>query len=169
MRERALNVGVGTDGASSADNLNMFEATRLASFVSRVIDDDPERWIATREALAMATIGSARALGFDDIGKLAPGYRADIVFLDARHVNYLPINDAVNQIVHAEDATAVRSVMIDGRLVLDEGRMTTVDVARLASQADDALERLRASRDSARALVDELAPVVRQICGAHGR
>jgi guanine deaminase len=169
MRERALNVGVGTDGASSADNLNMFEATRLASFVSRVLDDDLERWIATREALAMATIGSARALGFDDIGKLAPGYRADIVFLDARHVNYLPINDAINQIVHAEDATAVRSVMIDGRLVVDEGRVTTVDVARLASQADEALERLRPSRESARALVDKLAPVVGQICGALGR
>ena len=169
MREHGLNVGVGTDGASSADNLNMFEATRLASFVSRVIDDDPERWIATREALAMATIGSARALGFDDIGTLAPGYRADIVFLDARHVNYLPINDAVNQIVHAEDATAVRSVMIDGRMVVDEGRVTTVDVARLASLADEALERLRASRDQARGLVDALAPVIAQVCGALGR
>ena len=169
MRERGLDVGVGTDGASSADNLNMFEATRLASFVSRVIDDDPERWITTREALAMATLGSARALGFDDIGKLAPGYRADIVFLDARHVNYLPINDAVNQIVHAEDATAVRSVMVDGRMVVDEGRVTTIDVARLASQADEAFERLRASRESARGLVDALAPVVGQICGALGR
>ena len=169
MRDRGLNVGVGTDGASSADNLNMFEATRLASFVSRVVDDDPERWVATREALSMATIGSARALGFDDIGKLAPGYRADIVFLDARHVNYLPINDVVNQIVHAEDATAVRSVMIDGRMIVDDGRVTTVDVARLAAQADEALERLRASRDSARALVDALAPVVGQVCGALGR
>ena len=169
MREHGLNVGVGTDGASSADNLNMFEATRLASFVSRVIDEAPERWITTREALAMATIGSAKALGFDDVGKLAAGYRADIVFLDTRHVNYLPINDAVNQIVHAEDATAVRSVMIDGRLVLDEGRVTTIDVARLAAQADEAVERLRESRDSARALVDRLAPVVGQICGALGR
>ena len=169
MRDRGLNVGVGTDGASSADNLNMFEATRLASFVSRVVDDDPERWVATREALSMATIGSARALGFDDIGKLAPGYRADIVFLDARHVNYLPINDVVNQIVHAEDATAVRSVMIDGRMIVDEGRVTTVDVSRLAAQADQALERLRASRDSARGLVDALAPVVGQVCGALGR
>jgi len=169
MREHGLGVGVGTDGASSADNLNMFEATRLASFVSRVVDDDHERWITTREALAMATLGSARALGFDDIGKLAPGYRADIVFLDARHVNYLPINDAVNQIVHAEDATAVRSVMIDGRMVVDEGRVTTIDVARLASQADEAFERLRASRDQARGLVDQLAPVISQVCGALGR
>ncbi len=169
MRARSLNVGVGTDGASSADNLNMFEATRLASFVSRVVDDDPERWIATREALAMATTGSARALGFDDIGALAPGYRADIVFLDTRHPNYLPINDAVNQIVHAEDATAVRSVMIDGRMVVDEGRVTTVNVARLAAQADEAVERLRASREPARALADALAPVVGQICGALGR
>ena len=169
MRDRGLNVGVGTDGASSADNLNMFEATRLASFVSRVIEDDPERWIATREALAMATIGSAHALGFDDVGTLAAGFRADIVFLDAGHVNYLPLNDAVNQIVHAEDATAVRSVMIDGRLVVDEGRVTTVDVARLAAQASETVERLRESRTAARALVDRLAPVVGRVCGALGR
>jgi 5-methylthioadenosine/S-adenosylhomocysteine deaminase len=166
MRERGLNVGVGTDGASSADNLNMFEATRLASFVSRVIDDDPERWIATREALAMATIGSARALGFDDVGRIVSGYRADIVFLDTGHVNYLPVNDAVNQIVHAEDATAVRSVMIDGRLVVDEGRVTTVDVARLAAQAGAAVERLRESRTAAREVVDRLTPVIGQVCGA---
>ena len=169
MRTRGLNVGVGTDGASSADNLNMFEATRLASFVSRVIDDDPERWITTREALAMATRGSARALGFEDIGTLAPGYRADLVLLDLGHVNYLPVNDAINQIVHAEDATAVRSVMIDGRLVVDEGRVTTVDVARLAAQAEAAAERLRPSRAEARALADRLAPVVSQVCGALGR
>jgi guanine deaminase len=91
------------------------------------------------------------------------------VFLDTRHPNYLPINDAVNQIVHAEDATAVRSVMIDGRMVVDEGRVTTVDVARLAAQADEAVERLRASRAPARALADTLAPVVAQICGALGR
>jgi len=169
MRERGLNVGVGTDGASSADNLNMFEATRLASFVSRVVDDDPERWITTREALTMATLGSARALGFDDVGALKPGYRADIVFLDARHVNYLPINDAVNQIVHAEDATAVRSVMIDGRLVVDNGRVTTVDVSRLAAQADEAFAQLRESRAAARTLVDALAPIVSQVCGALGR
>ena len=88
------------------------------------------------------------------------------MFLDARHLNYLPINDAINQIVHAEDATAVRSVMIDGRLVVDEGRVTTVDVARLASQADEAFERLRESRGAARSLVDALAPVVGQVCGA---
>jgi cytosine/adenosine deaminase-related metal-dependent hydrolase len=169
MRERGLNVGVGTDGASSADNLNMFEATRLASFVSRVVDDDPDRWISTREALAMATIGSARALGFDDIGRIAPGARADLVLLDARHVNYLPVNDAINQIVHAEDATAVRSVMVDGRLVVEEGRVTTVDVARLASQAEAAAERLRASRADARILADQLSPIIRQVCGSLAR
>ena len=166
MRERGLNVGVGTDGASSADNLNMFEATRLASFVSRVVDELPDRWIATREALAMATMGSARALGFTDIGVIKAGFMADITFLDAGHVNYAPINDVVNQIVHAEDATAVRSVMIDGRLVLDEGRVTTVDVGHLTAQAEQAAERLRATREPARALADQLAPVISQVCGA---
>ena len=169
MRARGLNVGVGTDGASSADNLNMFEATRLASFVSRVVDELPERWISTREALAMATMGSAHALGFEDIGRIAAGCRADIVFLDARHPNHAPLNDAINQIVHAEDATAVRSVMIDGKLVVDDGRVTTIDVPRLIDRANEAAERLRQSRQSARALVDQLEPIVSQVCGALGR
>ncbi len=111
-------VGVGTDGSSSADNQNMFEAMRLAAFVSRVFDRAPEDWIGSAEALRLATEGSAAVLGMGDlIGRIAPGFKADLVFLDLDHVNLVPLNNAANQLVNTEDGAAVRDVMIGGRFV----------------------------------------------------
>src|SRR5712691_4979909 len=76
MIERHVNLGIGTDGASCSDNQNMYEAMRLASFVSKVQGPDTARWLSTREAALAATEGSARALGFGDrIGRIAPGYK----------------------------------------------------------------------------------------------
>ncbi len=92
-----VTVGVGTDGSSSSDNQNMFEAMRLGAYVSRIFDRPPEAWIGSAEALRMATEGSAAVLGMADlIGRIAPGFKADLVFLDLDHVNLVPLNNAVN-------------------------------------------------------------------------
>jgi 5-methylthioadenosine/S-adenosylhomocysteine deaminase len=169
MRERQVNVGIGTDGVSCSDNLNMFEAMRMASFVSRVQGPDPARWLGTDEVLGMATEGSAGVLGWGDVlGRLAPGRHADIVFLDLGHVNYIPLNDPVNQLVHTEDSGAVDSVMIGGRMVLERGRLTTVDVAGLARRAEAAVERLRGLNAAARELALKLEGVVGRFCRGLG-
>ena len=107
----------------------------MASFVSRVGDHSVERWVTSREALHAATEGGARALGFDRIGRIAAGYKADIVFIDLAATHYVPCNDIANQLVFCEDGTGVESVMIGGRMVLDHGRFTTIDPAKLRSQA----------------------------------
>ena len=73
MLDRKVNLGIGTDGASCSDNQNMYEAMRLASFVSKVQGPEWRRWLTTREAAFAATEGSARVLGFDRIGRIAPG------------------------------------------------------------------------------------------------
>src|SRR2546428_12964798 len=123
MLERRVNVGIGTDGANCSDNLNMYESMRLASFVSKAQRPDVERWVTTDEVALAATEGSARALGFEGlIGRLAPGYKADIVFLDLGHVNWIPLNDPTNQLVHTEDGGAVTHVMIGGRMARRERR-----------------------------------------------
>ena len=165
MRAHGVNVAIGTDGTSCSDNQNVFEAMRLASFVSRVQGTPPERWLSASDVLTMTTEGGARALGFERLGKIAAGYRADIVFLDTDHPNYLPLNDAVNQVVYAEDGTAVHSVMIGGRLVVDAGRVTTLDVSALAARAQAAVERLRAANEPARRLAEAMAPVLGAVCG----
>lgn len=165
MLERRVNVGIGTDGANCSDNQNMYEAMRLASFVSKVQGPDWRRWLSTREAALAATEGSARALGLGDrIGRLAPGYKADIVMLDLDHPNWLPFNDPVNQLVHTEDGTAVASVMIGGRLVVDNRRLLTVELGRLHDRVAKARERLATVNADNRRLYEALEPVVGSYC-----
>lgn len=165
MLARGVNLGIGTDGANCSDNQNMYEAMRLASFVSKVRGPDWQRWLSTREAALAATEGSARALGFDGrIGRLAQGWRADIVMLDLDHPNWLPFNDPVNQLVHSEDGTAVASVMIGGRLVVDNRRILGLDLDRLRRQVEAARERLAAVNADNRRLYEALEPVVGSHC-----
>ncbi len=165
MLDAKINVAIGTDGVASSDNLNVFEAMRLASYLSRVRDHPVERWVTSREALYAATEGGARALGFDRIGRIEKGYKADIVLLDLGALQYVPQNDLVNQIVFAEDGTGVDSVMIGGRMVLDRGRMTTINLPRIRAQAEEAVARLAAANAEQRALSEKLAPFVGEYCG----
>jgi 5-methylthioadenosine/S-adenosylhomocysteine deaminase len=165
MLDRRVNLGIGTDGSNCSDNQNMYEAMRLASFVSKVQGPDWRRWLSTREAALAATEGSARALGFgDQIGRIAPGWKADIVMLDLDHPNWLPLNDPVNQLVHTEDGTAVASVMIGGRMIVDSRRVLTVDLSRLGQRVEAARERLAAANADYRRLYEALEPVVGSHC-----
>src|SRR5215472_9873012 len=153
MLERRVNLGIGTDGATCADNQNMYEAVRLASLVSKVQGPEWPRWLTTREAALAATEGSARALGLGDrIGRIAPGWKADLVMLDLDHPNWMPFNDPVNQLVHCEDGTAVDSVMIGGRMVVQGRKPVGVDLAALRQRAEAARERLYAANVDNRAL-----------------
>jgi 5-methylthioadenosine/S-adenosylhomocysteine deaminase len=165
MLDHRVNVGVGTDGANCSDNQNVYEAMRLASLASKARCPDVERWVTTEQAALAATEGGARALGFEGrLGRLAPGYKADIVFLDLGHPNWIPVNDPTNQLVHTEDGAGVRHVMIGGRMVVENRRPTTVDLAALARQADAARERLARVNAPTKALYDRLAPIVGRFC-----
>ena len=165
MLERKVNVGIGTDGASCADNLNMYEAMRIASFASKVQGPDTGRWLTTREVAQAATLGSARALGFEGkLGRLAKGYKADIVFLDLTHPNWLPFNNATNQLVHTEDGAAVHSVMVGGKMVVRGRRLLNIDLGKIARQVEAARERLERANRGNRALYERLEGIVNRFC-----
>jgi 5-methylthioadenosine/S-adenosylhomocysteine deaminase len=160
-----VTLGIGTDGCHCSYNQNMFEAMRAASFVSRVRGRPPSEWLSTHEAFRLATEGSARVLGFQDlIGQIAKGYKADLVLLDLDHVNFMPFNNAVNQIVHAEDGCGVDKVLIGGRLVVSGGRALGIDKAALAAKADAAVERLHALNAEARRFAELIEPMVVSFC-----
>ena len=158
MLERRVNLGIGTDGASCADNQNMYEALRLASLVSKVQGPEWRRWLTTREAALAATEGSARVLGLDKVGRIAPGWKADLVMLDLDHPELdAKLNDPVNQLVHCEDGKrpAVDSgVMIGGRMVVQGRKPVGIDLARLKRTAPRKRARtpLRRQRRQPRAL-----------------
>ena len=165
MLSSGINVGIGTDGSSSSDNQNMYEAMRLASFVSKVRGPDWQQWVTTREVLHAATVGSARALGFGGrLGCIEPGYKADVVFLDSRHITMIPLIDATNSLVHAEDGGAVESVMVGGCLVVAGRKLLHVDLDKLARDAENAVDRLQRMNQAQRALYQALEPLVGSFC-----
>jgi 5-methylthioadenosine/S-adenosylhomocysteine deaminase len=165
LLECGVNVGIGTDGANCSDNLNMYEAMRFASAASKARGPDWQRWITTREVAEAATAGSAKALGFGDkLGRLAPGYKADLVLLDLDNVNWIPLNNPVNALVHCEDGSAVHSVMVGGKMVVENRRLVNVDLARLARDAESARERLEKLNRGNKDLYDKLEPIVGSFC-----
>jgi 5-methylthioadenosine/S-adenosylhomocysteine deaminase len=165
MLERKVNVGIGTDGANCSDNLNMYESMRLASMVSKTQGPDTDRWLTTGEVLTAATEGSARALGFiDKLGRIAAGYKADIVFLHLHNVNWLPFNNAVNQLVHTEDGAAVHSVMVGGRMVVEDRRVLGVDMSALARRVEEARARLEEASAPNKQLFEKVEHVVNSFC-----
>ncbi len=165
MLERKVNLGIGTDGASCSDNQNMYEAMRLASLVSKVQGPDWQQWLGTDETLLAATEGSARALGLHkQIGKIVPGYKADIVFLDLHHINWIPTNDPVNAIVHIEDGTGVHSVMIGGRMIVADRKLLTVDLPKLAAKVAAVQARRAELQGEAKKLYLQLEKVVGTFC-----
>ena len=163
--ENGLTLGIGTDGSSCSDNQNMFEAMRTAAFVSRVASPDYTTWLGASEALDLATRGSAAVLGYDtEMGQLKPGYLADIVFLDLANINFVPLNNAINQLVLCEDSSAVESVMIGGKLVLKNRQFTTFDYDALVEEARIAAQRLSETNADRRALGNELESAVGLFC-----
>jgi 5-methylthioadenosine/S-adenosylhomocysteine deaminase len=165
MMDHGVNVALATDAAKTSDHLNMFEAMRFGVSVSTVLSADHTRWLGKADALGMATGGGAKALGFEgQIGRIEPGYKADLVFLDLEHINYTPLGNLAHQVVFGENGAAVDSVLIDGQLVMDRGRMTTVDEAKLHRDADAAAERLREANATLRQRSHRLQPAVAAFC-----
>lgn len=164
MRCAGVKVGIGTDACSCADHQNMFEALRLASFGSRISSPDPGDWLSAEDGLRMSTENGAEILGFDRIGRVAPGYRADLVFLDRRDLAYVPLNDPFAQIAFSETGRGVRDVMIDGAFVYRDGNFTTIDLPDLLARAEAASERLAAKAGDRRRRLRALESLVSSFC-----
>jgi cytosine/adenosine deaminase-related metal-dependent hydrolase len=144
MLRRGIAVGVGSDGPNCGAAAPLFEVMKLAAIVHRIGEPDGGRWPSTRDAFRLATIGGARALGLDrDVGSIEPGKKADLALLDADAVSLVPLNDPVSQLVYWESGHAVRTVFVNGEIVLDEGRPTRFDAAALLAEARERAARLR--------------------------
>jgi 5-methylthioadenosine/S-adenosylhomocysteine deaminase len=168
MRARGVTVGLGTDGCNSADSLDMAEAMRLASHLSRLRDVPRDEWLAAADVLRMGTEGSAAVLGIEG-GRIAPGLPADLALLDLGHRAFVPLHDAANQAVTCNVAGAVREVFVAGRQVVAEGRCLAPAAATLRDRARDALAELMERLAPSRALAARLEPHVVSYAEREGR
>jgi 5-methylthioadenosine/S-adenosylhomocysteine deaminase len=169
LLDAGVRLGIGTDASNTSDGQNMFEALRLAAFLSRIGDANYGRWLSAEEVFHAATEGSAKILNFDRIGRLEPGYCADIVFLDIGHINYVPLRNPLRQMVLGENGAAIHSVMIDGRFVVRDRRLLTVDEARLRQEAEEAVARLDMVNVNAARAANQFRDLVGHFCMAHAR
>ena len=165
--DAGVSVGIGTDASNTSDGQNMFEAMRLAATLSRAGTFDPEAWVTAREALAMATTGSAGLMGFERVGRIAPGWAADLLFLDRDQSHYVPLRRPTEQVVLAETGAGLREVMIAGRTVLAGGRIKTLDERALNARAHAAAARLAEASEDVRLVNEAAARVVRGFCQMH--
>jgi len=148
LLDDGVNVSLGTDGAASNNNLNLFEEMHLAALLQKWLKRDAEA-LPAREVLRMATIRGARALGLDgDIGSLEIGKRADVIMIDAAQPHLAPRHDPIALLVYSAQAADVCTVLVDGRILLEDRVLCTLDEAALLAQAAEQTRRLlhRAAR-----------------------
>lgn len=150
MLSAGIDVGLGTDGPASNNNQNMIEALKFAALLHKVHALDPTAMTA-EQALEMATIGGAVALGLDgDVGSLEPGKLADVVIADLRTAHASPVHHPVSSLVYSAVGPEVETVIIDGRVVMEDRRILTFDewpvLGEAQRAADDLLTRARIAR-----------------------
>lgn len=135
-------VGLGTDGAASNNNLDMFEEIRLASLLQKGIHEDPT-YITANEALALATSSGAKALQKDNLGVLKEGAKADLAILDFNKPHLQPHNNSVSAIVYSASASDVDTVLVDGKILFDKGSFLTLDEERIYYEVNRCAKKLR--------------------------
>ena len=149
MLEAGLNVGIGTDGPSSNNDLDMFEEVRLASFVAKAVSNDPTS-VPAQTALTMATRLGAQALHLGHLtGSLTPGRRADLILVDTSPVHNSPRfrrdpNNAYAQSVYSAKSTDVTDVMVNGKWLMRDHRLLTLNEEELLAQAREIAKKIDA-------------------------
>jgi 5-methylthioadenosine/S-adenosylhomocysteine deaminase len=138
-------LGLGTDGAASNNDLDMFEAMRMASMLHKLHTMDP-RVVSAKEALQMATIGGARALGMErQIGSLEPGKRADLIVVAMSAARQTPIYDPISHLVYVTRGDDVRTTIVNGKVLMRDRKMLTLNEPAILEEARGWAEKVRAA------------------------
>ncbi|MGL5818698.1 MAG: amidohydrolase family protein [Phycicoccus sp.] len=131
LRDNGIRLGVGTDGCSTSNDLDMWQAMRQAALLARLTSGRPDS-VSAREVLRAATVEGARALGIDDlVGSVEVGKRADLLLLDLDRPHLTPVHDVLALLVFAAGRADVSDVLVDGEVVVRGGVSTRVDTRAL--------------------------------------
>jgi 5-methylthioadenosine/S-adenosylhomocysteine deaminase len=145
MLKAGVTVGLGTDGAATNNDLDMWEEMRLAAFLQKVSTMDPQV-VPAATALRMATAGGAEAIGLgDEIGSLTPGRRADLVQVSMSDPHFTPLYDVVSHLVYVAHGQDVSSTVVEGKVLMRDGKVLTLDTERVRAEANALAAKIRAA------------------------
>jgi 5-methylthioadenosine/S-adenosylhomocysteine deaminase len=135
LLEAGVNVALGSDGICSNDTPRMFDVMKAAGLAHKINNVDWSRWLTASEVLHACTLGGARsALIEKEVGSLEVGKKADLLILDMHSVNFAPLNDIRNHLVYCENGSSIETVMVNGEVVVQDGRLTKVDEKALLAE-----------------------------------
>jgi 5-methylthioadenosine/S-adenosylhomocysteine deaminase len=138
-------IGLGTDGAASNNDLDMFEAMRMASLLHKLQTFDPQA-VSAKTAIEMATIRGARALGMDkQIGSLEPGKRADLIVVGMNSARQTPMYDPLSHLVYVTRGDDVQTTIVNGRVLMQNRKVLTLDEPAILKEARGWAEKVRAA------------------------
>lgn len=144
LRDAGVPLALGTDSPNSGGHQDIFESMRMAAALPRALEPDAQKWPTAEEAFCWATLGGARAVGLEDqIGSLEVGKAADLALLRRRTSALVPLNHLLRQFVFCERGESVDTVIVDGRIVVKDGRLYTVDEDAVLREAERVAEGLR--------------------------
>lgn len=142
LRKSGINIGLGTDGIGSTTTMDMFEEMKTAAYLQKVNTMEPSSILAY-DILKMATIEGAKVLGMEDeIGTLEPGKKADMIFIKTDKLHLCPENDVCANLVYSANGADVESVMIDGKIIMQNRKMINLDEKEVIRQVKKIAKRL---------------------------
>lgn len=141
MLKLGIDVAIGTDGAASNNNMDMFEEMRLTSLIHKAVTLDATT-INASQTINMATYNGAKALGYDNLGMLKEGMKADIILVDTNGINNTPLNDAIAAIVYSSKGHDVNTVICNGDILLENKQLTTIDEEKIKYEVNEISKKL---------------------------
>ncbi|RJQ40839.1 MAG: amidohydrolase [Nitrospiraceae bacterium] len=141
LLSEGINVGLGTDGAASNNNLDMLEEMRTAALLHKVTAMESKA-IPAYQALEMATVNGSRILGLDRVGMITPGYKADILLIDFEKPHLYPKHNIIAHTVYAAQSSDIDTVIVDGRILVKGGRVLTINEGEVLENVQRCADRL---------------------------
>lgn len=141
MQKKGLNLALGTDGASSNNNLNLWEEIHLAAILHKGATLDP-LLLKAMEVLEMATVNGAHALGLKDVGSIEAGKKADLIMVDLKKPHLKPLHKIESALVYSAQGSDVCLTMVDGRVLYEKGEFKTIDAEKVYYQLDKLFSKL---------------------------
>ncbi|MDN5301316.1 MAG: 5-methylthioadenosine/S-adenosylhomocysteine deaminase [Thermoanaerobacteraceae bacterium] len=142
MIKKGINVALGTDGPSSNNNLNMFEEMNLAAIINKSVNHDATS-IPAITAIKMATVNGAKALGLEkEIASIEVGKKADLIIIDTQKPHFYPRHNIISALAYSAQASDVKTVIVDGKIVMEDYEIKTIDTERIMFEAEKAAKDL---------------------------
>lgn len=136
MRDRGINVALGTDGCCSNNTLDLFEDIKFAALLAKNLHNDPSEMTAY-DALKLATVNGAKAQGFDRVGQIREGYDADMILISMDSLSRRPVNDVVSSLVYCASGRDVYMTLVQGKVLYERGEFKTIDIEKTLHEVEN--------------------------------